>query len=124
MIDGDGQRQCFRVHGGIRQIRRTEGLHAKTAGNQIDRPVDALQQPYSRGVLDCAWRLHGRADASPGVIDRGQPIDALGFGQRRKRNEMHHDAGGKPHREQQAKRDAQPAMNQDQDAHAALDITT
>jgi hypothetical protein len=37
---------------------------------------------------------------------------------------MHDHATGKPHREQQAKQDAKPAMKQDQCAHAPLDITT
>jgi hypothetical protein len=37
---------------------------------------------------------------------------------------VHHDAAGKPHRKQQAEQNAKPAMNQDQCAHAPLDITT
>jgi len=53
-------------------------------------------------------------------IDRHQPRDAFRFRQSRERHEMHHDAGRKPHREQQAERDAEPTMKQNERAHYAV----
>jgi hypothetical protein len=82
-----------------------------------------LQQSYAQGILDCASGFRGAAQVRR-CLDHRQPIDPFRFGQRRKRNEMHHDAAGKPHRKQQAEQNAKPAMNGDQCAHAPLDITT
>jgi len=66
-----------------------------------------------------ATRL-GRAAVDRARVNWRQPAEPLRFGERRKRHEMHHDAGCKPHREEQAERDAQPAMQQDERARHAV----
>ncbi len=62
-----------------------------------------------------ADRAHKQDSLS--TIDRHQPGKAFRFRQRRKRNEVHHDPGREPHREQQAERDPKPAVQQDNRAH-------
>jgi hypothetical protein len=51
-----------------------------------------------------------------------QAGEAFGFCQGGKRHEMHDDAARKPHGEEQAERDTQPAMQQSQRAHHGFQV--
>ena len=99
------------------------GLFAIFAMETLGTGASTKRTPTGRDLWS---RIGGfrRAAQARRCFNHRQPLDPLRFRQRRKRNEVHDDAGGKPHREQQAKQDAKPAMNQGQHAHGPLDITT
>ena len=112
VIRGDFQRQLFRLHSGRREIGCVQRLHAGLGREHIDGTVAPGEEADACGVIELAGSDSiGRTIRDQRGIDGSEAIELLGFAERREWYEMHDDAGGEPHGEQQAERDAQPSMD-------------
>ena len=102
VIGDDCNSKALRSHPRARQVIGPKRRKLRCTGEDVDRPIDSFEQAQAHDFGDRA-RFHGlpRAAQSLGKVDRRKTLEALRLAQGGKRNEMHHDAAGKPHREQQ-----------------------
>jgi len=106
------------MHGRTGKIGGVKRNGVRRTGDQINRSIAPLCQPHARDDGETAGldRLCRAMEAAP-QIERPQSGKSFGIARLRKRHEMHHDAACEPHREQQAKCDAQPAVQQNERAN-------